>query len=333
MTVRFGVLGCSSIAWRRTLPAIAASKDCELAAVASRDPGKAERFAAQFRCDAESYESLLDRPDLDAIYLPLPPALHAAWGSEVLRRGKHLLCEKPIAVTAAQARDLVRLAAERRLVLRENFAFLHHDQHARVRELVAAGELGAIRSFSAAFCFPPLPDNDIRYDPALGGGALLDAGVYPLRAAQLMLGNDLAVVGASLITDTERGVDLAGQVQVISAAGVPGALGFGFLHAYGSRYELWGSLARLSLDRAFSPPPDWRPVLSITGQDRAEEQVLAAANQYENSVSSFACAVRAGDSAASPAEAGRAADTVRTMELADEIRRVATVHPVLAHPG
>jgi dTDP-3,4-didehydro-2,6-dideoxy-alpha-D-glucose 3-reductase len=324
--VRFGVLGCSSVAWRRTLPAIAASSDCELAAVASRDPDKAARFAAQFSCDAEDYESLLARSDLDAIYLPLPPALHATWGSEVLRRGMHLLCEKPIAVTALQARDLIRLAGERRLVLRENFAFLHHEQHARVRELVAAGELGVIRSFTAAFCFPPLPDTDIRYDPVLGGGALLDAGVYPLRAAQLLLGNDLTVVGASLVTDTERGVDLAGQVQVVSAAGVLGALGFGFLHAYGSRYELWGSTARLSVDRAFSPPPDWHPVLRIEGQDRTEDHVLAPANQFARSVTSFARAVRAGEWVTSPAEAGVAADTVRTMELTDEIRRVATIH-------
>jgi predicted dehydrogenase len=324
--VRIGVLGCSSIAWRRTLPAIHASDSLELVAVASRDPGKAKRFAAKFGCAACGYDELLEREDIEAVYLPLPPSLHVTWGSRVLRAGKHLLCEKPIAVTAAEAAELTGLAAELGLVLRENFAFLHHGQHARVRALVAEGRLGELRSFSAEFCFPPLPDTDIRYQSELGGGALLDAGVYPIRSAQLMLGDDLRVAGASLRIDSRRGVDVAGQVQVVSADGVFGSLAFGFQHAYGARYELWGSTARLSLDRAFSPPPDWQPVLRIQGQDFAEERTLPRDHQFLHSVTSFAEAVRSGVTAASPPEAAWCASAVKAMELVDEIRRVAVVH-------
>src|SRR5262245_17265154 len=100
--VRIGVIGCSSVAWRRTLPAIAAGPQTTVQAVASRDPEKAKRFATQFDCVATTYEELLERDDVDAVYLPLPTALHASWGTRVLRAGKHLLLEKPAATTAAE---------------------------------------------------------------------------------------------------------------------------------------------------------------------------------------------------------------------------------------
>jgi predicted dehydrogenase len=289
-------------------------------AVASRDHEKAQRFAAQFNCAATTYEELLDRDDVDAVYLPLPPSLHLLWGAKVLRAGKHLLCEKPITTSATEARELVELAGDCGLVLRENFTFLHHSQHAAVQELVAAGRLGTLRSLSADFCFPPLPDSDIRYSAELGGGALLDAGVYPIRAAQLLLGNDLRVTGAALRMDPTRGVDVAGQAMLISDQGVFASIRFGFEHSYASHYSLWGSEARLHLDRAFSPPPTSQPVLRIDEQNHAEEIVLRPDHQFERSVSSFAEAVRAGQTARSAEEAARCTDMVRTMELVDDIR-------------
>jgi NDP-hexose-3-ketoreductase len=321
--VRIGVLGCASIALRRTIPAILACPQTSAAAVASRDPEKAKQFAARFGCEATTYEELLRRDDIDAVYLPLPASLHLRWGLEVLRAGKHLLVEKPAATSAEDARQLVAEAGARGLVLRENFTFLHHSLHRTVRDLVAAGRLGSVRTLSAAFCFPPLPADDIRYAERLGGGALLDAGVYPIRAAQLLLGGDLRVTGSTLRIDPEHGVDVAGQVLMASADGVLIDAQFGFEHVYGSRYTLWGSTGRLVLDRVFTPPPTWSPVLRIEEQDRVEELTLPADHQVENSVRSFAEAVLAGRDARHPDEAERCAQTVRTVELVDEIRRLA----------
>nr|AZF85924.1 oxidoreductase [Catenulispora sp.] len=320
--VRIGVLGCSGVAWRRTIPAIQSNPRTTVTAVASRDPEKAKRFATQFNCDATSYDELLTRDDVDAVYLPLPASLHLPWGLKVLAAGKHLLLEKPAATTADDARRLVAEAEARGLVLRENFTFLHHSQHQKVRELMASGRVGTVRSFSAAFCFPPLPAGDIRYSADLGGGALLDAGVYPLRAAQLLIGDDLRVAGSTLRVDPARdgSVDVAGQALLVSGAGVLVDIHFGFEHGYGSRYALWGSTGRLILDRAFTPAASWAPVLRVEEQDHVEEYTLPADHQFEGSVGSFAEAILAGRDARHPDEAERCAQTVRTLELADAIR-------------
>ncbi len=325
MPVRFGVLGCSSIAERRAMPAIAAAPGAEVRAVASRDPARARRFAERFDCAATSYDGLLERDDVDAVYLSLPPALHEPWGSRALRAGKHLLVEKPAATCPADVAGLVGLAGESGLVVRENFTFPHHSQHARVRQLVTSGRLGTLRSLSAAFCFPPLPDGDIRYAPSLGGGALLDAGVYPIRLAQLLLGDDLRVTGATLRHDPVRGVDVAGQALLVSADGVLACLQFGFEHAYGSRYSLWGSTGQLSVDRAFTPPATWQPVHRLIEQDRVERYALAAEDQFAAAVSSFADAVRSGRTVRHPDEAAGCRASIRTAELVSEIHQRATM--------
>jgi NDP-hexose-3-ketoreductase len=322
-TVRIGVLGCASIALRRTIPAILSYPRTTLAAVASRDPEKAKQVAERFGCDATTYEELLRRDDVDAVYVPVPPALHLPWGLEVLRAGKHLLLEKPAATSADEARQLVDEAGARGLVLRENFTFLHHGQHRTVRDLLAAGRLGTVRTLSAAFCFPGMPADDIRYVARLGGGALLDAGVYPIRVAQLLFGADLRVTGSTLRIDPERGVDVAGQALLVSGDGVLIDAQFGFQHTYGSRYSVWGSTGRLTLDRAFTPPATWSPVLRIEGQDHVEERVLPTDNQIENTIRSFAQAVLEGRDARHPDEADYGAQTVRTAELVDEVRRLA----------
>ncbi|TCO44756.1 Gfo/Idh/MocA family protein [Actinocrispum wychmicini] len=317
--LRVGVLGCSDVAWRRTLPALQAAPRVELVAVASRDSAKAQRFASNFSCVATTYSDLLDRDDIDAVYMPLPPALHLPWGAKVLSAGKHLLSEKPLASSAAEARQLLQRARENGVLLRENFTFLHHPQHESVRKLMASGRLGAVRSFSGAFCFPPLPASDIRYSAHLGGGSLRDAGVYPIRAAQLLFGNDLTLSGSVLRVDPGRGVDLAGQALLVSADGVPITVQFGFQHSYGSFYSVWGSAGRLHLDRAFTPPADWRPVLRID----AEEIALEPEHQFQRAVESFADAVLAGVTVTDTDEARRCADTLRTMELVDQISRQA----------
>ncbi|GAA2638056.1 Gfo/Idh/MocA family oxidoreductase [Dactylosporangium fulvum] len=321
--VRFGVLGCSSVARRRTIPAITACPGTSLTAVASRDPGKAEVFAAEFGCAAAGYDELLARDDVDAVYVPLPTALHVPWGLRVLAAGKHLLLEKPSATSAEGTRELVRAATAQDLLLRENFTFLHHSQHRTVARLLAEGRIGELRSFSGSFCFPPLPDGDIRYVPELGGGSLLDAGVYPIRAAQLLLGDDLRVVGSVLRTDPARGVDVAGQAMLVSGEGVFADVHFGFQHAYGSRYSLWGSTGRITLDRAFTPQAGWQPVLRIDEQDHSEELTLPADHQFLGSVAAFAEAVLAGRTARHPDEQAACASMVRTVELVEDVVRAA----------
>ncbi|TWF95669.1 Gfo/Idh/MocA family protein [Saccharopolyspora dendranthemae] len=292
--VAWGVLGCSGIAERRMLPALDEIEGSSVVGMASRTPDRAERFAARHGGTAMSYEQLIDSPDIDAVYLSLPNSLHFEWAERALRAGKHVLCEKPMTVSAERTDSLTALAADRGLVLRENFAFLHHPQHEVVRELVERGRLGRLRTFSSAFGVPSPPVGDIRYDPALGAGCLLDVGVYPIRAAQLMLGSGLTVAGATLRVDADTGVDMAGHALLVSENGIFADLEFGFQHSYRSRYALWGDAGHLSLERAFTPPAEHRPLLRLEEQDHHEEFVLDASHQFRDSLASFAGAVRDG---------------------------------------
>ncbi|WP_244163025.1 Gfo/Idh/MocA family protein [Streptomyces bungoensis] len=318
-----GVVGCAAIAQRTTMPALAAEPSVRLVAVASRSRDKAEAVAARFGCEAVTgYAALLARDDIDAVYLPLPPALHAEWVARALAAGKHVLTEKPAVADRAQAAELVAAARQAGLLLMENFAFLHHGQHDAVRSLVEAGAIGEPRHLTAEFAFPPLPAGDIRNDPALGGGALLDAGVYTLRAATLYLGPRVEVRGAVLRIDSGTGVDVAGAALVADPAGRTGQLTFGFDRSYRCGCTLWGSEGSISLDRAFTAPPGLRPVLRLARQDVVEERTLPAGHQFASLVAAFARTVLDGGDFAGPGE-----DILRQAELVDAVRDAAAAHP------
>ncbi|UQU67689.1 Gfo/Idh/MocA family oxidoreductase [Couchioplanes caeruleus] len=319
--LRVGVLGCSSIALRRTVPALAADAGVRVTAIASRDPAKAEAAAQRFGATpVHGYERLLERPDIDAVYVPLPPALHAVWVERALHAGKHVLAEKPLTTTAKDAHRLVELARSAGLVLLECFAFVHHSQHAEVQRRLQAGEIGTLRALDADFAFPPLPSSDIRYRPELGGGALLDAGVYPLRVAQLFLGPDLTVAGATLEHDPVSGVDVAGAAVLTTPQGRSAQIRFGFTHSYRSAYVLWGSAGRMTVRRAFTPPAGFAPVLGIEHQNRIQELTLPADDQLGRLVGRFAAAVRGEQD---PADLVRA--SLRQAELVEAVRDRAVV--------
>ncbi|HEU5108301.1 MAG TPA: Gfo/Idh/MocA family oxidoreductase [Micromonosporaceae bacterium] len=295
-TLRIGVLGCADIAWRRSLPAMVVNPSVRPVAVASRDAGRAARFARRFGCAGlVGYDALLDRDDVDAVYLPLPPGLHAAWADRALGAGKHVLVEKPLAVSHPEAEALLAAARERRLVLLENVAFLHHGQHSVVRDLVRGGEVGTVRAMSSAFGFPPRPAPDIRYRRDLGGGALLDVGIYPLRAALFFLGPELEVVGSVLRMDRELGVDVSGAALLSTPDGVTAEVSFGFENSYRCEYEIWGSAGRVQVRRAFTTPPGFPPVVTVERQDaRARRLPIPPEDQFSNVFTNFARVVRSG---------------------------------------
>ncbi|OYO15497.1 oxidoreductase [Enemella evansiae] len=286
--VRVGVLGTSSFAVRKMLPGLSACPSATLVTVGTREPAGQAEFARGHGCRIESYEEVLAATDVDAVYVPLPAALHYPWALKALEAGKHVLSEKPAALTVEQATILTATAQERGLVLDENVMFVHHPQHQTVRELLGAGRLGTVREFRAVFTVPFQGDRDIRYSPELGGGALWDTGVYPVRAAQ-MLFDDVDVVSASYVMGT-GGVDVAG-VAVMRSGGVIVQVSFGIDHAYQNYYEVVGSTGRLRVERAFTPPADFRPEIVLTsgtGSDRLStepaDQVMLAWSAFTERV-------------------------------------------------
>jgi NDP-hexose-3-ketoreductase len=317
--LRVGVLGCADIAWRRTLPAMAACPDIEVAAVASRDEAKGRRFAAAFGGPRVlGYEALLAARDIDAVYIPLPAMMHADWVAKALRAGKHVLAEKPLTRDAKSADELLALAESRGLVLLENVVFPHHSQHVRVRQMLADGAVGELKDFTSVFTIPPLPDENMRYRPDIGGGALLDMGIYPIRAALYYLGSALEVLHAVLRVRARTGAVVSGRILACTPGGVTADLVFGMEHSYRTGCAFAGGSGLLLLDRAFTPPPSLQPVLRIERQDHREEITFPVDDQFGNIVRYFANAVLTGSNVLDQSAVSR-----RQARIIDDVERVA----------
>lgn len=321
--IGLGVLGCADIAVRKVLPAAERHPGIKTTVIASRDAHKARAVADRFGAAAErGYQGVLDRPDVDAVYIPLPPALHAEWTERALRAGKHVLAEKPLTTDQHATRALVELAAATRRVLMENYMFLRHGQHRRIGRLLADGAIGEVREVRATFAIPPRPADDIRHRADLGGGALFDVGGYPVRAALLLLGTDLCVAGAVLRHSARLGVDVGGGALLVRPDdGVTAQLSFGMEHFYTSSYEVLGSTGRISLSHAFTPPPEHAPVARLEQRGLVRDVVMDAEDQCAATLAAFAAAVAAAE--AGSAGPGPDPAIVRQAELIDRIRRLA----------
>ena len=293
--LRIGVLGCANIAKRSVVPAILTIPELELVAVASRTLPKATEYAQLFNCEAVvGYQNLLDRKDIDAIYMPLPTGLHEEWVLKALETGKHILIEKSLAMSYASAQVMVQKAKEKGLLIMENFMFLYHGQHNFVKQLMADGKIGELRCFRSSFGFPPLANDNFRYNKALGGGALLDAAAYTVRASQLFLGNDLIVAASNLNYENSE-VDLYGGAYLQSKRGAFSEVAFGFDNFYQCNYELWGSKGKITAQRAFTPSPEFKPTITLEVQGQIFNYEVNAENHFVNMLNEFKRCIFAGD--------------------------------------
>ncbi len=186
---RWGLLGTARIN-RSIIPPLRESSRHALVAVASRDQERGEAYAREWGIPRthRSYETLIDDPEIDAIYNPLPNALHAAWTIRAVRAGKHVLCEKPLATTVADVDAIAREAKAAGVVVTEAFMYRHHPQTLRLKALVQDRAIGKLRLIRSAFTFQLTRTGDVRWEPALGGGSLWDVGCYPISIARLLAG-------------------------------------------------------------------------------------------------------------------------------------------------
>jgi NDP-hexose-3-ketoreductase len=285
--LRIGVLGCASIAKRSVIPAIKSIAEFELVAIASRTKEKAANFAEEFECDAVvGYQELIDRKDIDVIYMPLPTGLHEEWVVKALEAGKHIHIEKSLAMNYDSAKRMVELAREKGLLIMENFMFIYHQQHQFVKGLIAQGEIGEVRCFRSSFGFPPLEKDNFRYNSELGGGALLDAAAYTVRVSQYFLGNDIKVEAATLNTmNTE--VDLFGGAYLKAPNGMFAEVAFGFDNFYQCNYEIWGSKGKIISQRAFTPGVDFKPTITLEQQGDNINYEIGAENHFVNILNEF----------------------------------------------
>jgi predicted dehydrogenase len=286
--INIGIMGCASIAENSIIPAIKKLESTyNLVAIASRSFSKAKQLAEQFNCiPIEGYDNLLNE-NIDAVYIPLPTGLHHEWIIKALNKGKHVYAEKSIANSYQSALEMINLAKKNGLALMEGYMFQYHPQHAIVKKLIKDFEIGEIRSFRSSFGFPPLNKNNFRYETSLGGGALLDAGGYTLRTVNFILGDDFKVVASTLHNDPIRGVDIYGNVMLTNYTGVAAFISFGFDNHYQCSYELWGSLGKITVNKAFTPKKDEITVIVLEKSNSSEKIEIEPSNHFELSFNSF----------------------------------------------
>jgi predicted dehydrogenase len=286
--VRFGIIGCSSIARRRMVPAIRASAGARLEHVGSRDARKAEPFAREFGCSKfGSYEAVLADLEVDAVYISTPPALHEPWVRAAAESGKHILCEKPAFLELRVAEEMVELCGQRGVRLMEGYAFRYHPQHALVRMLITEGRIGAPRVAQAEWALPRPNEGNFRLQPETGGGVFLDAAGYPVAAAMLLFDASPDSVFCQAERDAATGVDSSVSLLLSFEGGrvAHGLAAYGL--QYGSRYSLIGPRGRIVLPRAFSVPSDMETKVMVETDAGAENLAVPPADQFRLMLEDF----------------------------------------------
>jgi predicted dehydrogenase len=322
--VRWGVLSTAKIGIEKVIPATAAAARCEVVAIASRDLGRAQTAASGLGIARAfgSYEDLLADPDIDAVYIPLPNHLHADWTIAAAVAGKHVLCEKPLATSAAEAELMIQACEAEGVLLMEAFMYRLHPTWEAVRELLANDRIGELRAVQSWFSYFNDDPGDIRNIVDAGGGALYDIGCYCVNLSRMLFGAEPIRIQGSVTRDAVMGIDTL----------TSGILGFddgmatftcGIRAEPDQRVHIYGTGGRISVEIPFNIPPD-RPtrVFVTTGGDppvRPDTQVLTfePANEYTIQAERFAAAVLDRTPAPIPPS-----DAVGNLRVIEELFRV-----------
>lgn len=310
--LKWGLLSTARIN-RALIPVLKSSKRNELAAVGSRDSGKAQAYAREWGIPKAvgTYEALLSDPEIDVIYNPLPNSLHAEWSIKALEAGKHVLCEKPLAMSAAEVDAMTQAAQENKRVLAEALMYRHHPQTRRIKELVDTGRLGKLRMIKGGFTFNLNRPEDVRLKAELGGGSVWDLGSYPISFARLMAGAEpVEVFGWQ---ELQGGVDVTFAGQVRFPDGLIAQFDCGFRTQQRQYMELAGSEGALSITTPFKPGLDEK--LEIHRGDEIEPVIIRGQQLYEGEVEDMADAVLKGQAT--------------RVSLADSRGTVATIEALL----
>ncbi|SDD76036.1 Predicted dehydrogenase [Paenibacillus sp. UNCCL117] len=297
--LRFGILGCAAIAFRAVIPGIRESELGEVAAIASRSLDKAKEAAAKWDIPQAygSYEELLADESIDAVYIPLPNHLHREWTIKAAQAGKHVLCEKPAALTAAETEEMVAACAEAGVVFAEAFMYRHHPRYRMVREIIASGEIGELRAIRGSFTFNSSGNaGNVRFNRDMGGGSLYDIGCYPISAARYVLGQEPEAVTVHAFFSPQHGdVDMmaSGLVEF------PGAVGLTFdcgMWAAGrNTLEILGTEGRIEFPSAYVGPTDAGANFFVTVKGERREVEVPHVNHYALQADSLARSVLTGE--------------------------------------
>lgn len=310
--LRWGILSTAKIGMRSVIPAMQASHNGVVTAIASRDANKAREVAAQFNIPKSfgTYAALVASSEIDAVYISLPNSMHHEWTIRAAEHGKHILCEKPMALNAFETQEMIEGAHTHKVLLMEAFMYRFHPQFARVQELIAQGTIGEVRIIRSAFCFFLNRPGDIRRNKDLGGGALMDIGCYCVNMARWVAGTEptevqgKAIFGKTGVDETITGIlrfpkDL---LAVFDAS---------FQADYRESLQIQGTEGRIDVMRPIKPMNNPAEIIVTRGEkgDEAHKPIIhtvPAASHYQLMVEHFADAVLNGTPLLYPPEDARA---------------------------
>jgi len=318
--VRWGVLGAAKIAVEKVIPAMQRGEWAAVTAVASRDLGRARRAADALGVPKAygSYEELLADPEIEAVYNPLPNHLHVPWSIKAAEAGKHVLCEKPVGLDAAEARALLEARDRTGVKIQEAFMVRTHPQWLGAREVVRSGRIGELRSATCFFSFFNRDPANIRNRAEMGGGALMDIGCYPVNLSRFVYGEEPRRVLAHIERDPEWGVDRLTSAVLDFPAGHATFTCSTQLAPY-QRMQFFGTRGRVEVEVPFNAPPD-RPARVLVADDanRVEAMEFPPCDQYTIQGDLFSRAVRGESEQPVPLE-----DALRNMAVIDALFRSA----------
>lgn len=323
--VKWGVLSTAAIGLRRVIPAMQNSEGCEITAIASRELRKAEEAARNLGIKKAygSYEELLADPEIEAIYNPLPNHLHVPWSIKAAEAGKHVLCEKPLSLNVAEAKTLLLARDRCGVKIGEAFMVRTHPQWLRTRELVRSGRIGELRSAFGYFGYLDTDPTSVANIAAIGGGAIMDIGCYPIKTSRFVFGEEPLGVFALLDRDPEMKIDRLSSVileypsgQCIFTAGMQ--------VVYYQKMQFFGTKGRIDVEVPFGPPIDKPSRIFIDdgtnlyASGSAIIESFPICNQFTIQGDEFAKAIRGRGEIPNPLE-----DAIRNMAVIDAVYRSA----------
>ena len=310
--IKIGIICPSEIAFRRFMPAlqkingkvlftaigIASPEEWfgDLSKVSAeqidelqkRERAKAQPFIDQYGGKiVEGYGALVSCEDIDAVYLPLPPALHYHWAKVAFEAGKHVFVEKPSTTCMKDTDTLIEIASQKQLAFHENYMFIYHNQLKALDDVVKSGEIGDVRLYRISFGFPMRQLNDFRYNKKLGGGALLDAGGYCMKYANYLLGGEAKVVTAQANGIDGFEVEMYGSATMANDKGTIAQIAFGMDNDYKCDIEIWGSKGTITSGRILTAPAGFVPNYTIKKNQDYETRELPADDAFLKSIERF----------------------------------------------
>ncbi len=318
--VRWGVMSTASIGVRQVIPAMQLGEHCEILAIASRNLEKAQAAARQLGIPKAygTYEELLADPHIDAVYIPLPNHLHVPWSIKALDAGKHVLCEKPIGLTVAQAQELLNAAQKRpHLKVMEAFMYRHHPQWQRARQLVVEGKIGDLRTVQSFFSYYKTDPDNIRNRAETGGGGLMDIGCYAISLARFLFGAEPRRVLGMMEYDPHLKIDRLASGILDFHSGTSTFTCSTQLTPY-QRVNILGTEGRIEIEIPFNAPSDRPCKLWHQHGTETDEIVLDVCDQYTIQAELFSLAVLNSTDVPTPLK-----DAVANMQVIEAVIRSA----------